>query len=270
MPPKLQAKRDAFRAFVAVLKPMLAKYGVRGGETVQRDGAHDVALKLYKKLLLKVHPDKGGDENDFKRIQEVKEAFDAASVGHGSVPGRRSTGSRTTRAAGPGGAGAAGSAHPAPDCFVLEAQGLCEFCGEDSSSFRVQAKAVLLTYNGVSDWDTWVAFKSAVGAKLRDWRVKYYGSRGVVQEVFSAGPPLPSIQKWVQACRMWIIQRVVDLTGMSCSRGFSRNGTTWTCHLEVVLCQFISGSRFAPCSSSWSIHLWLKSSRRAETAACIL
>ena len=168
MAPKQNAKKEVFRAFIAVLKPLLLKYHVRDAESVNRDVSHETASKFYKKLLLKVHPDKpGGNAEDFRKLQAAKESFDAVGGGRPA---------RATRAAGPGGAGQPGSAHPFPERGVVEASGLCEFCGEDSGEFRVEAKAVLLTYNGVDDMSVWESFKTAVAASLKAWTVKYYGA----------------------------------------------------------------------------------------------
>ena len=175
MPPKQNAKKEAFRAFVAVLKTLLLKYGVRDAGSVHRDASHQVACKFYKKLLLRVHPDKpGGNEEDFKRLQSAKEKFDTAGDASGSAPGRRATGMFRPR--GSSGAGEPGCAHPFPEGGLVEADGLCEYCGEDSGPFRVQARAVLLTYNGVKNMSDWEAFKAAVGERLKDWKVKYYGA----------------------------------------------------------------------------------------------
>jgi len=175
MPPKQPLKKECFRLFVGVLKPLLLKYQVRDCHLVTRDSSQELVLKFYKKLLLKVHPDKGGEEADFKRLQAAKESFEKAGDARGSGAGRRPT-ANPTRAAGPGGSGRPGSAHPVPEGGLIEAQNLCHFCDEDSGSFRVQARAVLLTYNGVGDLGVWESFKTIVGASLKQWCVKYYGA----------------------------------------------------------------------------------------------
>ena len=59
---------------------------------------------------------------------------------------------------------------------MVEANDHCEFCHSNSGSFRVQSKAVLLTYNGVRDMSMWAAFKAAVSANLKRWGVLYYGA----------------------------------------------------------------------------------------------
>jgi hypothetical protein len=176
MPPKQISKKEAFRSFVTVLKALLLKYQVRDCNLVTRDSSQEVVLKFYKKLLLKVHPDKGGDEADFKRVQGAKDNFEAAGDARGSAAGRRPTANRATRARGSGGSDQPGAAHPVPEAGLMEAQGLCEFCSEDSASFRVQARAVLLTYNGVDDFAVWESFVASAGAKLKEWRVQYYGA----------------------------------------------------------------------------------------------
>ena len=202
MPPKQPPKKEAFRAFVAVLKPLLQKYRVRDADSVHRDASHEIACKFYRKLLLKVHPDKGGDSDDFKKLQAAKEKFDNVGDAFGSAPGRRPTGNR--RKAGSGGAGQPGSAHPFPAGGLVEAHGLCEYCGEDSGAFRVQAKAVLLTYNGVEDVSVWDSFKTVVGARLREWKVRYYGARGPCYGSLEWAQWLAQPARVMQSCCVWL------------------------------------------------------------------
>ena len=64
----------AKRAFVKVLLALAAKYQV--ATAVTRESAAHALLSAYKRLLLKVHPDKGGSAEDFKKLQDVKEKWD--------------------------------------------------------------------------------------------------------------------------------------------------------------------------------------------------
>ena len=168
MAPK-RCRTMAFRAFVAVLRPLLVKYRIRNASAVTRDVTQEDALRFYKRLLLKVHPDKGGDESDFRAVHDAKEAFENAGCAQG---GRPAQGER--RPQGPC-RGQRGSAHPA-DGVMGTHDSQCEYCDIDSGEFRVQCRAVLLTYNGIEDFEDWVAFCDAVKDNLRGWRVLYWAA----------------------------------------------------------------------------------------------
>lgn len=169
MAPK-RCRTVAFRAFVAVLRPLLVKYNIRNASTVTRDVTQEEALRFYKRLLLKVHPDKGGEEADFRAVHEAKEAFESAGCAQG---GRPAQGERRPQQ-GPC-RGQRGSAHPAQGVVGTQ-DGECEYCGVDSGEFRVNCRAVLLTYNGLTDFEDWLAFCGAVKGSLREWRVLYWAA----------------------------------------------------------------------------------------------
>ena len=62
----------ATRAFVTVLLALARRYEVVL-LPVNRDSPADVLVKSYKKLLLKVHPDKGGRKQDVQKLQAARE-----------------------------------------------------------------------------------------------------------------------------------------------------------------------------------------------------
>ena len=66
----------AKRAFVQVLLSLAAAYQV--ATRVTRESAEHALISAYKRLLLKVHPDKGGSNEDFRKLQEAKEKWDNA------------------------------------------------------------------------------------------------------------------------------------------------------------------------------------------------
>ena len=58
----VSAAQKATRAFVKVLTALGRSYGV--SVTVTRDSTDACLLRAYRRLLLKVHPDKGGTVQD--------------------------------------------------------------------------------------------------------------------------------------------------------------------------------------------------------------
>ena len=69
----------ATRAFVVVLLALARSYDLV--LSVGRDSSPEALLKAYKKVLLKVHPDKGGNKADVQKLQPAKEAWDSARKG---------------------------------------------------------------------------------------------------------------------------------------------------------------------------------------------
>ena len=70
------ALQRAKRAFVGVLRSLATAYDVN--VDITRDSADAAITRAYKRVLLKVHPDKGGTEEDAKRLNAAKEEWDAA------------------------------------------------------------------------------------------------------------------------------------------------------------------------------------------------
>ena len=169
-------RHAVFEAFLLVIIRLCAQLGLRRKLT-KRSSQKD-AMKAYKALLLKVHPDKGGKPEDFKELQAAKDAFDAAGSTKGGRPAR--DGGRPTSAKA---APAKRAAPPADDiadiavasnAVALPSGKFCEHCEGACAHFRVQCTAVILTYNGLKSLDDWERFKAAYMAKLKEWNVLYY------------------------------------------------------------------------------------------------
>ena len=77
----------ATRALVRPLLAMARVYSVV--VQVSRDSTEQDLLKAYKKVILKTHPDKGGDAEDFKKLQAAKENWDNLRKTKSARPGRR-------------------------------------------------------------------------------------------------------------------------------------------------------------------------------------
>ena len=69
--------RDLFRALFYVIKSLCAKYGVDLPNANVSKATDDDLKSLYKKLVLKCHPDKGGNPEDFKKLREAYENWRA-------------------------------------------------------------------------------------------------------------------------------------------------------------------------------------------------
>ena len=66
----------ATRAFVKVLLALARTYEL--ALQVNRESSPEQLVKAYKKVLLKVHPDKGGRKEDVQKLQEAKETWEKA------------------------------------------------------------------------------------------------------------------------------------------------------------------------------------------------
>ena len=72
----LSLLQRAKRAFVSVLLKLALDYGVAAD--VNRDSDDKVILQSYRRVVKKVHPDKGGNKKKFQALQSAKEAWDTA------------------------------------------------------------------------------------------------------------------------------------------------------------------------------------------------
>ena len=90
---------------------------------VSRGSEERELIRAYKRLILKVHPDKGGDASHFRRLQEAKENWDAV---------RASTSGKAGRPA----------SVPSDDVLNL----ICR--GGNKRGYRISGRVVLLTYQG--------------------------------------------------------------------------------------------------------------------------
>jgi len=149
MPGSAAAARFALTACLLLLA---GKYAVdlALGDTSTDD---DVA-RAYKKVLLKVHPDKGGDVADMQELQRLKDDWDDARK---SAPRQRPGPKAKPRARRP---------PPAGD--------LAGEPGEDG--FRIRSRGVLLTYNSVRDYAQWERFAAHVAEHIHVWEVRNWAA----------------------------------------------------------------------------------------------
>ena len=115
----------ATRAFVSVLLALARAYSIAGVD-VNRDASTPDLQKAYRKVLLKVHPDKGGSKKDAQRLQTAREEWDRARKQSGTKGGR-------------------------PKSSVSETALSVQSVRQQRKEFRVNAALVLLTYSKIAE-----------------------------------------------------------------------------------------------------------------------
>ena len=67
-------RRELLRALVGLMKTLAASYGIIIPAT-QRAASDEEVKKWYKKLIRRVHPDKGGCNADFRKLHAAYEEW---------------------------------------------------------------------------------------------------------------------------------------------------------------------------------------------------
>lgn len=153
------AAQVAKREFVKVLLALAISYALT--VTVNRDSRDDQILSVFRRVLLKVHPDKGGKKKDMQHLLAKKEAWDLARQ---AAPSRRKAGGRPRKS--PNGNAETGGA------LLTDSR----LDGGASKDFRIRGSAVMLTYNGVANVAQFGRFVAHVRKSLGNWKAKYYSS----------------------------------------------------------------------------------------------
>ena len=146
----------ARRALVKVLLSLASVYAVL--LSVTRDSNDADVLAGYKKLIRKVHPDKGGRTEDAQRLQSAKDAWDATKQG-----AKQSGRPRTDRARN-------NDAHAQSQSTGMDVTDPEHVL----NAYRIQSKAMMLTYNGVLDLAQRHRFVAHVHANVRKRDVKHW------------------------------------------------------------------------------------------------
>ena len=121
----------AKRAFVKVLLTIAVSYSVR--LELSRDSPDEACAKAFKKLSLKVHPDKGGLLAHAQELNNAKRTWDEAR--------RKAPKPRERQSPGSGDIVATSRERPGK-----------------KKGLRVRSLGVLLTYNGVQDQAQWLSY----------------------------------------------------------------------------------------------------------------
>ena len=74
--PGVSAVQTGERALVKVLVALGTAYNVP--VRVNRDSADSAVTAAYEKLVLKMHPDRGSTTDEFQKLQDAKQKWDAA------------------------------------------------------------------------------------------------------------------------------------------------------------------------------------------------
>jgi hypothetical protein len=150
----------AKRAFVKLLVRLAHAYTVV--ISINRDASDLKVLAAFRKVVIKVHPDKGGAEEDAKALHSAKEVWDKARS-----PAGRNQGGRPREDHNQGGRRAPRS--------VPEKLGLDMSNPEEArKQYRIQSVFVLLTYHKIVDVAQWRRFTEFVVQNKRQWSWKHW------------------------------------------------------------------------------------------------
>ncbi|CAE7641355.1 unnamed protein product [Symbiodinium pilosum] len=146
----LTVKQRAKRALVTLLLPLASAYGLHISLT--RDSADDDVRKAFRKVAVKVHPDKGGAAADAQRLNAARDAWTAAAA-------KAKAKGRPVRPCNQPGAGVA--------------------VDSGTEGFRIRSESVLLTYQSWLADDApaaWQRFCAFIAASTTAWRVKHWAA----------------------------------------------------------------------------------------------
>ena len=141
----VSAPQLAKRAFVKILIAFATQYHV--ALTLTRESADKDILAAYRRLLKKVHPDKGGKKEDQQKLKAAKDAWSNAAS-NASQGGRPQKGTTTK--------------HPDADNDVLDVV---------EKAYQIQAQGVMLTYHGLRDQSHWLDMVAFFTANMQKWKV---------------------------------------------------------------------------------------------------
>ena len=149
----------AKRALVTALLALAVAYGV--SLALSRDSPDGDVLRGYRRILLRAHPDKGGSVADTQRLNGLKDEWDLQRAKGAGRPKAKAKPKAKPKAKAPPRNNtpsvAAVESAPAPD---------------EQASFRIQGRAVLLTYHRVRDVAQWKRYVAHVEASLATWGVR--------------------------------------------------------------------------------------------------
>ena len=131
----------AKRALVTLLLALAKSYGVPLG--INRDSTDKVVLDSFRKVVRKVHPDKGGSNADVQKLNAARELWENLQ----KPKAAKSTGGDQD-----GGGDVLGTV-------------------PSKGGFRISSTAVFLTYSGIKDLGQWRDFLNFVRASLGVWGV---------------------------------------------------------------------------------------------------
>ena len=192
--------QEAARTFSKVMRKFASKYGVRITSSWQ-EGYSAEALKLsYKQLLKVVHPDKGGNAQDFHELFTAESKWSASLARRKNGRPSAAEGSHEQQPAGsdeqqphahtaprvhkrPAGPfipqcnKRPATAQPSSTAILPVTMSLCEHCDstEAPAGYRIRGEGALLTWNGsaLQDPDVWDEFCDWIDANFAEWGLLY-------------------------------------------------------------------------------------------------
>ena len=138
----------AKRALVRLLITFATTYEI--SLNLSRDSPDQALRAAYKRVIVRVHPDKGGNVEHAKQLIEAKENWDKAVAD--STKNQR-------------------KGRPAPRKGG-ESDGKAS--AVKNEGYRVRGRAVLLTYHGIKDLHHWRRFVQHVKDHLGSWSVQHW------------------------------------------------------------------------------------------------
>ena len=131
--------------------------------TCKRESSDEEVIRDFRKLALRVHPDRGGDTTHQQELNDARAKWDKA---------RKQTGG-AGRPKGPK-HGAASS----DMCSTLKVTASGKQAGAGAKKeFRIHASAVLLTYMGFSEGlEQFSRFLAFVKSHLKTWRIRHWSA----------------------------------------------------------------------------------------------
>ena len=154
----VSALETAKRAFVKLLLQLAITYGV--ALTLTRDSPAAALTTAFRKVAVKVHPDKGGTEDHQKSLNNAREKWEQAVA---DAPGKGKK--RKTADAGQ----PASSSDQLALLPVRVAKYLCKL-------YRIQSVAVLLTFQKFDEFAKWFRFTQFIRDNIREWGVKLWSA----------------------------------------------------------------------------------------------
>jgi len=152
----------AKRALVKLLLQLALAYNVV--VSINRDADNAKVTAAFRKIVLKVHPDKGGKLEDSQALQSAKSVWDKAQRDAAS---NKKKGGRPKEAHNQGGRKAPKQTGETIATDLADP-------AQTKKQYRIQSYFVLLTYHGFADLDEWRRFCDHVAENLGPWGVKHW------------------------------------------------------------------------------------------------
>ena len=146
----------AKRAFIKVLLQLAVTYAVK--LSLSRDSPADAVNSAYREVSLKVHPDKGGTDDQQTALNVARDVWETATA---AAPYR----GKKRKAA---------EAETPESSLQLVPVLPVRVMKYMAAQYRIQSLAVLLTFQKFTDKAVWPRFTKFVRDYLQEWSVKMW------------------------------------------------------------------------------------------------